>query len=136
MGRVPIVLVDCTSPSADVLADFIWNTPGLNGQPIRIVVVHFPTTSPEPNLIGLNYNAFVIGLKMVNLSVLNSGGGCGILKSVVCDVLNYFTHLDNVKNSLNVDTMCAQIRHISINSIYINIAFLIIVCKYILYCIL
>jgi len=84
--------------SADVLADFLWNAPGLDGEPLRIVVVPFPTRSPELNPIELNWNTFVMRLRMVKLSVLNSGGGCEIFKSVACDVLNNFTHLDNEKN--------------------------------------
>ena len=61
--------------SADMLAEFLWDAPGLDGAPLRVVIVPFPTRSPELNPIELSWNTFVKRLKVVKLLVLAEGGG-------------------------------------------------------------
>ena len=84
--------------SADNLNDFLWNAPGLDGQPLRVVAVPFPTRAPELNPIKLNWNTFVMRLKGVKIDYLNAGGGSELMKRLACDKLNEFTHKDNEKN--------------------------------------
>ena len=60
---------------ADILSDFLWSAPSLDGEALIIVVVPFPTRVPEINPIELNWHTFVLRLKRVRLEVLNYGGG-------------------------------------------------------------
>ena len=83
-----------TGGSCDILVEFLWNAPGLDGVPLNIVIVPFPTRAPELNPIEPCWNTFVKRLKMVKLCILNSGGGCDVYKHAACNVLNKFSHLD------------------------------------------
>ena len=87
--------------SADVLADFLWHAPGLDGLPLHIVVVPFPTRAPELNPIEPCWNTFVKRLKMLKVRVLNGAGGAWALKEAACNVLNNFTHEDIEKNYIS-----------------------------------
>ena len=87
-----------TGGSCDILAEFLWNAPGLDGVPLNIVIVPFPTRAPELNPIEPCWNTFVKRLNMIKLSILNSGGGCEVYKNAACNVLNNFTHEDIEKN--------------------------------------
>ena len=46
------------------LGEFLWNSPGLDGRPLRILLLPLPTRSPELNPIELIWNTLVKRLKM------------------------------------------------------------------------
>ena len=84
--------------SANVLADFLWNAVGFDGQPMNIFVVPFPTRAPELNPIELNWNTFVERMKMIRSEIVAANGGPEILMRAAGNTMNNFTHLDNLKN--------------------------------------
>ena len=84
--------------ACDILEDLLWNAPGLDGEPLRVVVIPFPTRAPELNPIKLNWNTFVLQLRKVKIAVLAQGGGPEVMKQVACSTLDNFTHDDNKKN--------------------------------------
>ena len=51
------------------LADFLWNSPGLENQPLNILLLPLPTQSPELNLIELVWNTLVMSVKYKRLAV-------------------------------------------------------------------
>ena len=52
---------------SDILQDLLWNAPGPDGQPLRILVKTLPTRSPELNPIELIFQTMVQRLKAVSL---------------------------------------------------------------------
>ena len=87
---------------------------GLDGLPLNIVVVPFPTRAPELNPIEPCWNTFVKRLKMLKVRVLNGAGGAWALKEAACDVLNKFSHED-IKKIISVkDIMVIETNYISI----------------------
>ena len=52
----------------------------MDGQPLRVVAVPFPTRAPELNPIELNWNTFVMRLKGEKVDYLNAGGGAESMK--------------------------------------------------------
>ena len=42
------------------LADFLWNSPGLDGEPLCILLLSLPTQSPKLNPIELIWNTLII----------------------------------------------------------------------------
>ena len=97
--RGNFVVVDNTvlhsGGSADMLAKFLWDAPGLDGAPLRVAITPFPTRSPELNPIELSWNTFVKRLKVVRISVLAKGGDPEVMKTAACNILNKFTQTDN-----------------------------------------
>ena len=73
--------------------------PRLDGLPLKIVVVHFPTRVLELNSIEPYWNTFTKRLKMLKVRVLNGTGGAWALKEASCNDLNNFTHYDIEKNT-------------------------------------
>ena len=45
------------------LGDFLWNTPALDGEPLRILLLPLPTRSPELNPIELVWHILVQRVK-------------------------------------------------------------------------
>ena len=84
--------------SVDVVADFLWNAEGFDGQPMNIFVVPFPTRAPELNPIELNWNTFVERMKNIKSEIVAANGGPEVLMRVAGNTINNFTHLDNLKN--------------------------------------
>ena len=84
--------------SANVVADFLWNAVGFDGQPMNIFVVPFRTRAPELNSIELNWNTFVERMKMIRSEIVAANGEPEILMRAAGNTLNNFTHLDNLKN--------------------------------------
>ena len=76
LNRGDLIVVDnailYSGGSADNLNAFLWNVPGLDGHPLRVVAVLFPTRSPELNPIELNWNTFVMRLKGMKIDYLNA----------------------------------------------------------------
>ena len=86
--------------SCDILNDFLWNAPGLDGQPLNIVVVPFPTRSPELNPIELNWGQLTKYLNTLDIEMFLhqlEGNRCKLL-DVAFFILSNITHYDNLKN--------------------------------------
>ena len=84
---------------ADYLGFFLWNAPEIDGVPLRVVVVPFPTRSPELDPFELNWNTFVKWLKReVLMACLNVAGGSGAYDFLAGGVLSQFSHDDNLQN--------------------------------------
>ena len=47
----------------DDLAEYLWDCPGLNGEPLRILLLPLPTRSPELNPIELLWNTLAQRLR-------------------------------------------------------------------------
>ena len=45
--------------SADVLPDVLWNAEGLDGLPLHLTVVPYPTRAPELNPIEMSWQIYV-----------------------------------------------------------------------------
>ena len=45
--------------SANILPDFLWNAPGLDGQPLNVIFVPYPIRAPESNPMELCWNIYV-----------------------------------------------------------------------------
>ena len=84
--------------SVDVVADFLWNAEGFDGQPMNIFVVPFPTRAPELNPIELNWNTFVERMKQIKNEIIGTNGGPKVLMRAAGNTINNFSHLDNLKN--------------------------------------
>ena len=83
----------------DELPDFLWSSPGLDGEPLRVVVIPFPTRAPELNPIELNWNTFVKRLRIVlRVAGAHLNGSPAIYECLAGRVLSSFTHDDNVKS--------------------------------------
>ena len=92
---------------ADGLADFLWNAPGIDGDPLRMVAVPFPTRSPELNPIELHWHTFIKRLKReVLMACLNVAGGSGAYEFLAGGVLSQFSHDDNLKNYIKCGYLC------------------------------
>ena len=83
---------------ADIASDFLWNAEGLDGEPLHITIIPFPTRAPELNPIEMSWNTFVLRLQMRRTAILNAGGGGQTLVTAAGDTLSSFTHEDNEKN--------------------------------------
>ena len=84
--------------SCDIIHDFLWSSPGLDGLPINIVIVPFPTRAPELNPIELNWNTFVLRLKKEKVQILIQGGGGKVLMEAAGQIMSNFSHEDNEIN--------------------------------------
>ena len=83
---------------ADIAADFLWNAEELDGEPLHITIIPFPTRVPELNLIEMSWNTFVLRLQMRQAVILNAGGGGQTLVAAAGNTLSSFTHEDNENN--------------------------------------
>ena len=83
----------------DGLLNFLWSSPGLDGEPLRVVVIHFPTRAPELNPIELNWNIFAKRLRIVlRVTGAHLNGSPAVYECLAGRVLSSFTHDDNLKN--------------------------------------
>ena len=83
---------------ADIAADFLWNAEGLDGEPLHITIIPFPTRAPELNPIEMSWNTFVLRLQMRRAAILIVAGGGQTLVTAAGDTLSSFTHEDNENN--------------------------------------
>ena len=79
------------------LEDFLWNTIGINGLPLRILLLPLPTQSPELNPIELVWNTIVM---RVRHSVITLMGAHAVARMA-----------ELVMNQLDLATVIATYRH-------------------------
>ena len=79
--------------SADILVDFLWNAPGLDGNPINVILVPYPTRAPELNPIELCWNSLIQRSKNINANTFTIGNNLN-LKHIASNNLNKFSHDD------------------------------------------
>ena len=106
MGGGGVIVIDNvvlhSGGSCNILVNFLWNAPGLDGLPLNNCAIHFPTQAPELNPIELNWNMLVLQMKKVNISIPNMGVGLEVFKHVTCDVILKFSHHNNKQTTPSV----------------------------------
>ena len=77
------------------LSDFLWNEPGLDGRPLRILLLPLPARSPELNPIELIWNALGKRLRTIERPRTE-------VNHAIARYASYF--LNNIERDLVVDT--------------------------------
>ena len=79
------------------LADFLWNSPGLDNEPLKILLLPLPTRSPELNPIELVWNILVM---RVNYRSLEVGQSHVVARAA-----------ENILNNMDFDLIRRTYRH-------------------------
>ena len=68
------------------LADYLWNSPGLDGEPLHILLLPLPAQSPELNSIELVWNTLVMRIP----GVQREDNGAHVIAQRAKEVMNAF----------------------------------------------
>ena len=68
------------------LADYLWDSPGLNGEPLHILFLSLPARSPELNPIELIWNRLIMSIR----GVQRRDDGAHVIARRMEEVMNAF----------------------------------------------
>ena len=84
--------------SADILSEVLWNAPGIDNEPLNVILVPYPTRAPEINPIELCWNIYLERSCNIRNDFFSiSGAHRAAIKHITSVVLSNISHDDVIK---------------------------------------